>query len=49
MVDIVPPSFGETFYYICIALFMVGFLFVAWLKDKKGNGTVKWIRDWEEY
>lgn len=49
MVDVIIPTWAEVNSYIAIAIALVGFCVYTWIKAKKEDRTVKWIRDWEEY
>ena len=48
MVDVIIPTWAEVNSWVVIALAAIAFCVYAWIKAKREDRTVTWIRDWEE-
>ena len=48
MVDVIIPTWAEVNSYVVIAIALLIFCVYAWIKAKKEDRTVTWIRDWGE-
>lgn len=48
MEDLTIPSWADVNCAVVWGLIALVFLLVIWIKGRKDDGYVKWIRDWEE-
>jgi hypothetical protein len=49
MQDVMIPTWAEVNTFVFLGLAALFFIAYAWIKAKKEDRTVTWIRDWEEY
>jgi hypothetical protein len=48
MQDVIIPTWAEVNSWVVLAIAAVAFYVYAWIKAKKEDRTVTWVRDWEE-
>ena len=49
MTDVIIPTWQEVNGCVFLVIAVFVFFVFAWIKSKKEDSTVKWIRDWEGY
>jgi hypothetical protein len=49
MQDVVIPTWAEVISWVVLGLAALVFITYIWIKGKREDRTVTWIRDWEEY
>ena len=49
MVDVIEPTLAEVYTYVILGLASLIFLAFIWIKGKREDHTVTWVRDWEEF
>ena len=49
MQDVIIPTWAEVNSWVFLAIAAGAFCVYAWIKAKKEDRTVTWVRDWEEY
>lgn len=49
MTDVIIPTWAEVNTWVVLGLASLVIILIGWIKSKKEDRTVKWIRDWEEY
>ena len=48
MTDVIIPTWAEVNSWVVIGLAAIAFCVYAWIKAKREDRTVTWIRDWED-
>lgn len=49
MTDVIIPTWAEVNSWVVVAIAAIVFVLFVWIKGRReGDGTVAWIRDWNE-
>ena len=49
MTDVIIPTWAEVNTWVVLGLAALVAIAYIWIKGRKEDGVVTWIRDWEEY
>ena len=48
MIDVIEPTWAEVNTCVVLGIAALAFIVFVWVKGKKEDRTVTWVRDWEE-